>query len=46
VDVPGETTLINGIYQDFLGANSKQDIAYTVKIILWLETTEQSITKE
>ena len=42
VDVPKETTVINGIYQDTIGTAQKKDIAYTVKVFVWVETEEES----
>lgn len=42
VDVPIETTIVNGIYEDSFGAGLKRDVAYTVKVFVWAETEEDS----
>lgn len=42
VDVPVETTIVNGIYEDTLGKSLKRDIAHTVKVFVWVETEEDS----
>jgi hypothetical protein len=46
VDVPANTTIINGMYKDLMGAANKRDIAYTVKVFLWIETDEKEIIEE
>jgi hypothetical protein len=46
VDVPADTTIINGMYKDLMGAANKRDVAYTVKVFLWIETDEKEITEE
>ncbi len=46
VDVPADTTIINGMYKDLMGAAVKRDIAYTVKVILWVETNEKETEQE
>lgn len=42
VDVPVETTIVNGIYHDTIGTFLKKDITYTVKVFVWVETEEES----
>lgn len=42
VDVPKETTLINGLFEDIIGATLKKDVSYTVKIFVWVETEEDA----
>lgn len=42
VDVPVETTIVNGIYEDTLGKYLRKDISYTVKVFVWVETEEDS----
>ncbi len=42
VDVPKETTVINGIYNDTIGVAVKKDIGYTIKVFVWVETEEES----
>ncbi len=42
VDVPVETTVVNGIYEDTLGKFLKRDITYTVKVFVWVETEEDA----
>ena len=42
VDVPVETTIVNGIYADTIGKFLKKDIAYTVKVFVWVETEEDT----
>ncbi len=42
VDVPVETTIVNGIYEDTIGNFLKRDIAYTVKVFVWVETEEDT----
>lgn len=44
VSVPAQTTIINGIFKDLVGATLKKDIAYTIKVLLWIETDEKEIT--
>ena len=40
VDVPVESTIINALYHDTLGKFYKQDISYTLKVFVWIETNE------
>lgn len=42
VEVPVETTLVKGIYEDTIGKFLKKDIAYTVKVFVWVETEEDA----
>ena len=42
VDVPAETTLINGLFEDTIGAQLKRDFSYTIKIMVWVETEEDA----
>lgn len=42
VDVPRETTLINGLFEDTIGISQLKDIRYTIKIFVWAETTEEA----
>ncbi len=42
VDVPVESTIINALYRDNIGKQLKQDIAYTLKVFVWMETTEDA----
>ena len=42
VDVPPSTTVVNGFYEDTYGRDLKRDIAYTIKIMLWVETEEEA----
>lgn len=42
VEVPVETTIVNGIYEDSAGKYLKRDITYTVKVFVWVETEEES----
>jgi hypothetical protein len=42
VDVPVETTIVNGIYEDTYGKFLKRDLAYTVKVFVWVETDEDT----
>ena len=46
VNVPANTTIINGLYKDLAGASIKRDIAYTIKVLLWVETDEKEIEQE
>jgi hypothetical protein len=41
VDVPVESTVINALYRDNIGKHLKQDITYTLKVFVWMETNEQ-----
>lgn len=40
VDVPVESTIINAIYVDTIGKFHKQDISYTLKVFVWIETND------
>lgn len=42
VDVPVESTVINALYHDTIGKHLKQDISYTLKVFVWMETNEQA----
>jgi hypothetical protein len=42
VDVPATTTVVNGIYEDTLGKFLGQDITYTIKVFVWVETEEEN----
>lgn len=42
VDVPKETTLINGLFEEYFGKLIKQDIDYTIKVFVWIETEEDA----
>lgn len=42
VEVPVETTIVNGIYEDSIGKYLKRDITYTVKVMVWVETEEDA----
>ena len=42
VDVPVESTIINALYRDNLGKLLKQDISYTLKVFVWIETNEEA----
>lgn len=42
VEVPVETTIVKGIYEDSIGKYLKRDIAYTVKVFVWVETEEDA----
>jgi hypothetical protein len=46
VSIPAGTTILNGILQDLIGAALRKDIAYTVKVLLWIETDEKEIKTE
>ena len=37
VDVSSETTVVNGIYRDYYGVSLNRDLAYTIKVFLWIE---------
>lgn len=41
VDVPVESTIINALYHDNIGKHLKQDVSYTLKVFVWMETNEQ-----
>jgi hypothetical protein len=45
VSVPAGTTIINGMFRDLIGASVKRDIAYIVKVLLWIETNENETIK-
>jgi hypothetical protein len=40
VDVPVESTIINALYHDTIGKHYKQDIHYTLKVFVWIETND------
>lgn len=40
VDVPVESTIINAVYVDTIGKFHKQDISYTLKVFVWIETND------
>jgi hypothetical protein len=40
VNVPIETTLINAMYRDYIGANLARDLNYKVKVFVWILTKE------
>lgn len=40
VDVPVESTIINALYHDTIGKFYKQDISYTLKVFVWIETND------
>jgi len=40
VDVPVESTIINALYHDNIGKHYKQDILYTLKVFVWIETND------
>lgn len=40
VDVPVESTIINALYRDNIGKQLKQDVIYTLKVFVWMETNE------
>lgn len=42
VDVPNTTTVINGLFTDSIGMYLKQNLTYTIKIFVWVETTEDN----
>ncbi len=42
VDVPRETTLINGLFEEYFGKLLKTDLDYTIKIFVWMETEEET----
>jgi hypothetical protein len=42
VSVPGRTTMVRGSFTDCIGDQLGKDISYTVKIYLWVETTEEA----
>jgi hypothetical protein len=42
IDIPVESTTINALYKDTVGKQTKKDIAYIVKVIVWIETNEES----
>ena len=37
VDVTSDTTVVNGIYRDYYGVSLNRDIAYIIKVFLWIE---------
>jgi hypothetical protein len=41
VDVPNDTTVLNCLYKDWFGATFLRDIAYTVKVLVWIEYEEK-----
>jgi len=41
VDVPKDTTVLNCLYKDQFGATFLRDIAYTVKVLVWIEYEEK-----
>jgi hypothetical protein len=42
VDVPKETTLITGLFEDTIGVQLRMDISYTIKVFVWVETHEDA----
>lgn len=42
VDVPEETTLIDGLFEDTFAKVQKQNLNYTIKIFVWVETEEDA----
>ncbi|MBI3518060.1 MAG: hypothetical protein HY062_01715 [Bacteroidetes bacterium] len=42
VEVPVETTIVKGIYEDSIGKYLRRDLAYTVKVFVWVETEEEA----
>jgi hypothetical protein len=42
VNVPNTTTIINGLYTDTIGLYLKQHLTYTIKVLVWVETTEDA----
>lgn len=42
VEVPIETTIVKGIYEDSIGKYLRRDFAYTVKVFVWVETEEDA----
>jgi hypothetical protein len=42
LDISVESTTINGLYKDTVGKQLKKDVSYKVKIMLWIETTEET----
>lgn len=40
VDVPVESTIINALYHDTIGKFYKQNINYTLKVFVWIETND------
>lgn len=42
VDVPIESTIINALYHDTVGKLLKQDLSYTLKVFVWIETNENA----
>ena len=42
VDVPVESTIINAMYRDNIGKQTKQDISYTLKVFVWIETNGEA----
>lgn len=44
VDVPNETTIINGLYEDTFGKSTKREkgLSYTVKVFVWIETEDDA----
>lgn len=40
VDVPVESTIINALFHDTIGKFYKQDISYTLKVFVWIETND------
>ena len=42
VDLPVSTTLINGLFIDSIGLYYKKHLTYSVKIFVWIETTEEA----
>ena len=42
LDIPVESNTINALYKDTVGKQLKKDFSYKVKIMLWIETTEDA----
>jgi hypothetical protein len=42
VDVPSDTTLINGLFEEYFGKLIRRDLDYSIKIFVWLETEEDA----
>jgi len=42
VEVPPQTTILNGLYEDTVLKNAKENFSYKVKVFVWLEMKEDS----
>lgn len=46
VKVNGDTTIVQGIYKDRLGEQSKTDVQYIVNVYVWVEIEDESANKK